>query len=197
MPGDTVCKGTMMGLAKKKEKRYTYKDYLTRPEAERWELIDGAAYDMSPAPKVKHQNIASNLHIKLKTHSANICYTGIAPTDVIFDEYSIVQPDIFIVCDRNKITEDNIQGAPDVIIEVTSPATEVKDKREKKALYEKFGVKEYIIVFPDGEYAERFCLGEGKYGPSEIFNWDEALRRCFFDIEINLWEIFERQREAA
>jgi Uma2 family endonuclease len=195
--GNGHARGVTMRLAIKREKRYTYKDYLTWPEAERWEVIDGAAYDMSPAPKVKHQNIVSNLHIKLKTHSANTCYAGIAPTDVVFDEYNVVQPDVFIICDRKKITEDNIQGAPDLIIEVTSPATEVKDRREKKALYEKFGVKEYIIIFPDGEYAERYCLKGDKYGDLEIFNWDETMKLSLFGIEVNLWEIFEKESENA
>ncbi len=185
-----------MGLALKKEKRYTFNDYITWPDDERWEIIDGIAYNMSPAPKVKHQNIVSSLHIKLKTHTSNICYTGIAPTDVIFDNYNVVQPDVFIVCDKSKITEDNIKGVPDLIIEVTSPSTELKDKREKKNLYEKFGVKEYIILSPEGEYTERYCLRDDKYGVSEIYNWDEILKLCFFEIEIKLWEIFEKEKEA-
>ena len=62
----------------------------------------------------------------------------------------------------NKITEDNIQGSPDLIVEVISAGTEVKDRREKKNLYEKFGEKEYILVFPEREYAERYCLKKGK-----------------------------------
>lgn len=111
------------------------------------------------------------------------------------DDYNIVQPDIFIVCDRKKITEDNILGAPDLIIEVTMPATEGKDRREKKALYEKVGVKEYIIVFPEGEYAERYYLKGDKYDDLEIFNWDETMKLSLFEIEVNLWEIFERESE--
>jgi Uma2 family endonuclease len=63
----------------------------------------------------------------------------------------------------NKITEDNIQGSPDLIVEVISAGTEVKDRREKKNLYEKFGEKEYILVFPEREYAERYCLKKGKF----------------------------------
>jgi len=185
-----------MDLAEKIEKRYTYTDYVTWPDDERWEVIEGVAYNMSPAPKVKHQNIVSSLHIKLKTHTSNICYTGIAPTDVVFDDFNVVQPDVFVVCDKNKITENNIKGAPDLIIEVTSPATELKDKREKKNLYEKFGVKEYIIVFPEGEYIERYCLTENKYNFSEILNWDETLKLCFLEMEIKLWEIFEKEKKS-
>lgn len=185
-----------MGLAAKIEKRYTYADYVTWPDDERWEIIEGVAYNMSPAPKVKHQTIVSNLHIKLKTHKNNTCYTGIAPTDVVFDDFNIVQPDVFVVCDKSKITEDNIKGVPDLIVEVTSPSTELKDKREKKNLYEKFRVREYIILFTEGEYAERYCLKDDKYGISEIFNWDEILKLCSFNIEINLWEIFEKEKKT-
>jgi Uma2 family endonuclease len=99
-----------------------------------------------------------------------------------------------VVCDRKKITGDNIQGAPDLIIEVTSPATEVKDRREKKNLNERFGVREYIIVFPEGEYAEKYRLREGRYDIPEIFNWDEILKLESSEIDVNLWEIFEKQR---
>jgi Uma2 family endonuclease len=185
-----------MSLSVRKDKTYAYKDYLTWPEGERWEIIDGAAYNMTPAPKVKHQNIAGNLYIKIKTHIANPCYTGIAPIDVIFDEHNVVQPDVFLVCDRSKITEDNIKGAPDLIMEVISETTEVKDRREKKNLYEKFGVKEYILVSPEREYVERYCLKEGKYVGPEIFNWDEVLKLTLFEFDINLWEIFENAFES-
>ena len=184
-----------MGLAIKKDRSYTYKDYLTWPDDERWEIIEGVAYNMSPAPKVKHQNIASNFHIKLKTDPANRCYTGIAPTDVVFDEFNVIQPDVFVVCNRDRITENNIQGAPDLIVEVVSPATELKDRREKKALYEKAGVKEYIIVFPDREYVERYSLKNRSYGAPDIFNWNEVLNLYSLEMEINLCEVFEKEKE--
>jgi Uma2 family endonuclease len=183
-----------MAFAVKRDKTYTYQTYLTWPDDERWEIIAGTAYDMSPAPRIKHQNITSNFHIKLKTHPDNTCYTGIAPTDVVFDEYNVVQPDVFLVCAKSKITENNIQGPPDLIVEVVSKGTEVKDRREKKNLYERFGVKEYILVFPEREYVERYCLEEGKFGSPEIINWDEILRLTVFEFEINLWEIFEKEK---
>jgi len=185
-----------MGQLARRRKRYTYKDYLKWPEDESWEIIDGIAYNMTPAPKVKHQNIAGNFYIKIKSHPNNTCYTGIASTDVVFDEYDVVQPDVFIVCDKTKITEDNIQGPPDLIIEVASSSTEVKDRREKKNLYERTGVKEYLIVFPEREYVERYCLKEGRYSSPEIFNWDEVLKLTTFEIQINLWEIFEKEKEG-
>jgi len=184
-----------MAQAIKQERRYSIEDYREWPDDEKWEIIHGVAYDMSPAPRIKHQNIVSNFHINLKTHPKNPCYTGIAPTDVILDEYSVVQPDVFLVCDGEKITEDNVQGAPDLIVEVVSPGTEVKDRREKKRLYEKSGVKEYLIVFPEREYVEQYVLEAGKYGAPEIFNWDEVLKLRIFPNEIKLAEIFEKVAE--
>ncbi len=183
-----------MGLpAKKGERKYfTYQDYLTWPEEERWEIIEGHAYAMSPAPSLKHQNIVGKLYIKLATHPQNHCYTGLAPTDVVFDEKNVVQPDVFVVCDRSKLKERCVEGAPELIFEVVSPATEIKDRREKLRLYERFGVREYILVYPEREYAEVYRLKEGKYFAPEIINWNEMLKIEFLSLEIPLWEIFEK-----
>ena len=183
-----------MALPAKKEEGFTYRDYLSWPEEERWEIIEGRAYAMSPAPKPRHQKIVSKFdfyfHLKLKG-----CSHFIAPTDVVLDERNVVQPDLFVVCDPKKITEENISGAPDLIIEVVSPSTEVKDKREKRLLYERFGVREYLIVYPEPErsYVELYVLREGRYSAPKIFYWDETLKFETFDLEIPLWEIFEKE----
>lgn len=184
-----------MPLAKNRSKKYTHRDYLTWPDEGRWEIIDGIAYDMTPAPRVQHQNIVGNFYTLFKTNKQNPCYTGIAPTDVVFDEFNVVQPDVFLVCERTKITEANIQGAPELIIEVTSPGTILKDKREKKILYEKFGVKEYIIVYPELEIVERFFIEEGKYSSPDVFNWDETLPIKTLEVKVNLWDIFDKEPE--
>jgi len=112
---------------------------------------------------------------------------------VVFAEHDVVQPDVFVVCDEKKITEANIHGSPDLIIEVISPATALKDKREKKALYEKHGIKEYIIVDPTDQYVERFLFGEdGLYRKGDIFGPMEVLPIVGLEgIEISLWEVFE------
>ena len=183
-----------MALAQKTKKGFTYADYLTWPDDERWELIDGEAYNMTPAPTTRHQNIVYNVSFILKSKLLNkSCRPFVAPTDVVLSEYDVVQPDVFVVCDEKKITEANIQGAPDLIVEVLSPATALKDKREKKNLYEKYGVKEYIIVDPAAQYVERFLLEEGGlYGKGGIFGPKEVLPLVSLkEIEIPLWEIFE------
>jgi len=185
-----------MPLIQQSSERYTYGDYLTWPDDERWEIIDGIAYNMSPAPSVKHQNIVSKLDRGLGNKvEEKGCSLFIAPTDVVFDEYNVVQPDVFIVCDKTKITDDNIKGAPDTIIEVISPSTNLKDKREKKKLYEKSGVKEYVIIYPEDELVELFILQNDKYPAPDVFNWDETMKLESLELDVNLWEIFGKVRE--
>lgn len=185
-----------MPFAFKKATCYTYTDYLSWPDEEKWEIIDGQAYNMSPAPKPRHQRIIWNLSSAIDKNKDKLkgCTPFFSPTDVVFDEYNVVQPDVFVICDKSKIAENNIQGVPDLIIEVLSPATELKDKKEKKAVYERFGVKEYVLVHPEAEYVERYIFEDGKYGLSELLNWDETLKLYTFDIEISLYEIFEKTK---
>jgi len=181
--------------AKKIGNGFTYRDYVRWPEDERWEIIAGEAHAMTPAPSIRHQRISrfliSSLHDFLKNRE---CEPFEAPTDVVFDERNVVQPDLLVVCDKSKITENNIQGAPDLIIEILSPSTALKDKREKKALYERFGVREYLIVYPGEEIVERYVLADGGFAPPDLFGWEETLPLATFpDLSLNLWEIFDRE----
>ena len=181
--------------AKKGVHKFTFADYLTWPDEERWEIIDGEAYDMTPAPSVTHQTILFNISGVFRDHfKGKPCQPFIAPTDVVFDETNVVQPDFFIVCDKNKITKDNIQGAPDLAVEILSPWTGRKDRREKKALYERFGVREYQLIHPEDETVERYSLVEGKYVGPDVFGWDEAMRLVAFpELELQLWEVFGKE----
>lgn len=174
---------------------YTYADYLTWPDDERWEIIDGEAYAMTPAPTTTHQRIIGNIFTRVdQFFRGKPCVPFIAPTDVVLDDRNIVQPDILVVCEPSKITQKNIQGAPDLVIEILSPSTSVKDRREKKLLYERFGVLEYIIIDPFGEAAERFALIEGRYAASDIVNWDEVLKSTAFpELHLQLWEVFGKE----
>lgn len=121
--------------AEKHGNGFTYRDYLTWPEGERWEIIGGDAYAMTPAPSIRHQAIS----LYLSTQFGNFfkgsgCQPFPAPTDVVFDAQNIVQPDLLVVCDKSKITENNIQGAPDLIIEILSPSSFEGQAGEKSAL---------------------------------------------------------------
>lgn len=175
------------------KKRYTWSDYQTWPDDERWEIVGGTAFAMSPAPSTRHQSVTGNLFGRLHAHLAGKpCRPFIAPTDVKLSDADIVQPDILVVCDSSKITPSHIEGPPDLIVEVLSPATATRDLREKKALYEKSGVREYVVVDPMEHYAIRFLLGaDGAYDKGAVVAADEKLVCATLDgIEIPLWEVF-------
>ena len=182
--------------ARKLDERYTYSDYLTWDDGKRWEIINGEVWDMTPAPLLKHQRISRNLFFRLiEFLESKSCEVFDAPTDVVFDEDNVVQPDILVVCDRSKPTDACVKGAPDLIVEILSPSTGLKDRREKKALYERFGVREFILVDPANEIVERYTLTEGRYGSPDIFGWNEAMSLTLFpELELNLWEIFDKER---
>lgn len=183
----------MSFVYRKSDRRYGWDDYVTWPEDERWEIIDGVAYNMTPAPSTQHQTIAGRSFSRVEQKFAGQrCQPFIAPTDVVLSDHDIVQPDVLIVCDSSMITDKNIRGAPDVIVEVLSPSTVTKDLRDKKALYERYGVREYLILGPLELYAQRFLLGQDAiYGSAEIFGPQEVLALSTLpDIEICLWEVF-------
>jgi Uma2 family endonuclease len=185
-----------MGNAARKIEPYTYQQYMQNPSEERLEIIDGTIYDMSPSPSVKHQKVVLAFAALVYGHfKGKKCTPFIAPMDVVLDDINVVEPDLFVVCDKTKITEANIKGAPDLIIEVLSPSTSVKDRREKKHVYQQHGVREYIIVNPLDETAERFFLADGeRYGESDIFGWHDAFAsRVFPDLIFNLRVIFEKE----
>ncbi len=186
-------------LAYQSAQKWTYADYLTWDDDQRWEIIDGEAYNMSPAPTLRHQAIIGNIfalfHLFLRGTS---CRPFIAPTDVVFDDENVVQPDMVVVCDPNKLTGANIQGVPDLVIEILSPSTTLRDRRLKKGLYESFGVKEYLIVDPLADTVDRYLIVDGRYGSPEIFDWSEPLTlQLFPELTLNLWEIFEKELPVA
>ena len=138
------------------EGTYTLADWRSWPAGERWELIDGIAYDMSPAPKVSHQEKSYDLGRKLGNFlEGKPCRPFMAPLDVFLEESGdesggvVVEPDVMAVCDPEKIADDGIHGAPDFVAEVLSDSTANKDFGAKKELYERTGVLEYWIIHPD------------------------------------------------
>ena len=134
---------------------YTIEDYYRVPDDRRVELIDGVFYDMT-APFSIHQHIAGFIHAKIYQYIENNhgdCVPFIAPADVrldiLKDDRTMVQPDVFIVCDEEKIKEGkNTKGAPDFVVEVLSQSTRKKDMTKKLQKYSDAGVREYWIIDP-------------------------------------------------
>lgn len=167
----------MSSVAETLKSRFTVADYMAWPDAERWELIDGVPYNMSPAPSIRHQGIVGRIFSRLEQNLRGKSYKPfVAPVDVILSEEDVVQPDVLVVCKLEKIGEKAIHGAPDLIFEVLSPSTALKDMREKKALYQRTGVSEYVVVDPLENYVQRFLLNDDhRYGAADIFGIDEEL----------------------
>lgn len=177
----------------KEETRYTYRDYASWDDGERWELIDGIAYNMTPAPLLIHQMIVGNLSRLIgDALKDKRCTVFIAPTDVVLSEENVIQPDVFVVCDPDKVTKENIQGAPDFIAEVLSPSTSKKDRDIKRGLYERFGVKEYALLEPEFRYLEWYRLNDGRYGKSEAADRNEAYTiESLGGLRIELKDVFD------
>ena len=167
------------------DEKWSYRDFKEWPDEERWELIDSNAYDMSPAPSQRHQDIVLELGRQFKNYLLDkMCKVFIAPFDVRFpeadetddDASNVVQPDIVIVCDRKKLDGTGCVGAPDMVAEILSPSTARKDIKEKFLLYERHGVKEYWIVDPESQIAHVYTLGsDNRYGRPDIYSSDDKL----------------------
>ena len=160
--------------ARMKAGTFTYAEYLTWPEGERWELIDGVAYAMVPAPSISHQRASRAIfHQLFQALEGGPCEVFYAPIDVRLpksgsshDEVdTVVQPDIVVVCDESKLDDLGCVGAPDLVVEVLSPSTALRDRRDKLALYERHRVPEYWILDPANCTLAVYALGaDGRYG---------------------------------
>lgn len=184
--------------AAKKNEVWTYEDMQKLDDDNRYELYDGKLV-MLASPKVKHQRIAIKLSTKIYLFfEGKTCEPFVAPMDVdlFSDEKFILQPDLFVVCDPNKITEKNIKGAPDLVIEILSDSTAKRDMRDKMFLYRDAGVKEYIIIDPEGEAIQNICFFDDTTKPARLEMYskesnDKSFATIYPGLEINLDEIFE------
>jgi Uma2 family endonuclease len=175
------------------EHGFTYQDYLTWPNDERWEIVGGIAYAMTPSPQNDHQEISMALSVIIGgALMGKECRLYAAPFDVILSDYDVVQPDLFVVCDSKKITKRGIVGAPDFVIEILSPSTHVRDLREKRFLYECHGVREYLVVDPERQIVYRYVMGDsGKYGVNDLFDaQDEIALVTLPGLVLPMWTVF-------
>lgn len=166
--------------------RFSVTDYLGWTDEERCELVDGRRCPMTPTPTPGHQLVVLEVHDALKG-AMDQALAGsliqnrpgerfVGPIDVVLDPYTVVQPDLIVVCDSAKVGPKNIQGAPDLVVEVVSPSSARMDRWIKRNAYERAGVPEYLLVDPIERHAELFHLGpDGKFGPSRVMLPEEAL----------------------
>ncbi len=187
-----------MEVARKQE-RYSWDDYMQWPEDERYELVEGVPYAMSPAPGRRHQEISGELFRQAANQlTGATCRVFHAPFDVKFspdeedDAPTVLQPDITVTCDRSKLTKQGISGAPDLVVEIVSPDSGLADKRRKFALYEAYGVSEYWIVDQGESLVEVYLLdADGRYRRDGVYGRDDRLSaQAVADLEIQLERVF-------
>ena len=161
----------------KKQGEYTVDDYFALPDDCRAELIDGIFYDMA-TPRISHQLIAGEIHLQLKLFvkgNKGSCIPLIAPTGVQLDcdNKTMVEPDVLVVCDRNKIRERNVYGAPDFVVEVLSPSNRKKDTVIKLGKYMNAGVREFWLVDPDKQIVLVYDFSADNY--PVIYGFDAVI----------------------
>ena len=162
---------------------HTYGEYLHWPDDVRYELIDGVAYLMAPAPTLDHQEVAGEVYYQLRQAlQGKPCRAFIAPVDVRFpkageaDEQvdTVLQPDVLVVCDPLKLDRRGVRGAPDLVVEVLSPGTSSHDHVRKRRVYERAGVAEYWLVHPIDRMVTVYRLVNGEYGKPDVFELVDA-----------------------
>ena len=186
-------------------KTYSYADYLTWQFDDMVELIRGKIVKMSPAPNVCHQSISTDLGRILANYFwRKKCRLFYAPFDVrLYDRrksillnqdiYTVVQPDLCVICNPELLDKKGCNGAPDWIVEIISRGNSKKEMQTKYALYEEAGVREYWIVYPGELAVHQFVLNEnGRYELKNMYSQEDvAVPALFPELEIDLADVFE------
>jgi len=180
--------------------KFTYEDYKSLPESERerFELLEGELVPMPPSPSEPHQWIAGELafHLRRFVKERQLGRVYDAPFDVVLGEPGderVAQPDILFVSKarRQIIQKDEIRGAPDLVVEILSPATAEKDRSYKRTLYAKHGVREYWIVDPEEKTIEVLELRQRGYERFALYKKQDTLTSPLLSgLQIPLLEVF-------
>jgi len=148
--------------------KLTYDDFLLFPDdGKRHELIDGEHY-VTPSPNTKHQIVLGALHLLVASwlEQHPIGQVFLAPFDVVFTRFDVVEPDLIYMSDERAaeiLTAKNVQGVPDLVVEIGSPSTRKRDETIKKRLYERSGVSEYWTVDPELDVIRVYRLEDGRF----------------------------------
>ena len=174
--------------------KLTIADYMATPDGQRYQLLDGDLI-LAPSPTRKHQKVSIRLSTAINSFVdfQRLGEVYEAPFDVFLSEHNVVQPDIlFVSADRlDIITEGNVQGAPDLAVEILSPGTASEDQGRKRVLYEEHGVLEYWIVDPETNTVEVLVASEIGFNTAANYNaGDTLVSPLLTGLSINLGPIF-------
>jgi Uma2 family endonuclease len=172
---------------------FTWQDYCSWPDGERWELIGGEPVAMSPASLNRHQLVCGALFVGLSLHlRGKPCRPLISPSDVKLSDLDVVQPDILVVCDPKQFKGTHIEGPPALVVEVLSPSSELYDRGRKLELYARFGVKEVWLVMPYPSGVEVLVLDQGGYRIHKLYRrQDTLLSPSFPELRLPLQDVFD------
>ena len=177
-----------------KTETYTTEYIYSLPQGQRAELIDGVVYDMAPPTRI-HQKLVSELHFKITDYikkNNGSCEVYPAPFAVFLnqDNRNYVEPDISVICDKNKLNDYGCNGAPDWVIEIVSPSTKRLDYGIKLFKYRTAGVREYWIVNPLTQMVNVFDLEKEEM--SDLYKFDEEIPVCIYeDLKIRISEFLQ------
>lgn len=185
-------------------KVYTYTDYLLWKFSEKVELLKGRILKMSPAPSRKHQEILRIINRRFDAYFyQQQCNMYFAPFDVRLPKkgeteiYTVVQPDLCVVCDESKLDERGCLGAPDLVVEILSPGNSKKEMKDKFEIYQEAGVREYWLVYPLDEMVLINVLEDGGYHTQNPIVDDWVTSRIFPELKIHTDEIFEQKKKIT
>lgn len=185
-----------MGLALKDTAYHNYADYLQWSD-NNYELIGGEAYFMAPAPNIEHQDVAGEIFRQIANALVGKkCRVFMAPVDVRLpknneaDEQidTVVQPDVLVVCNNNKLDRRGVRGAPDWILEVLSPVTASHDQIKKRDLYERHGVREYWLVHPTDRVLTIYLLQDKEFSKPRIVELSGETAIAVLDNVVIQWD---------
>ena len=174
--------------------KFTYEDYVNAPEDKGYELIDGDLL-MTPAPGELHQRVSILLGSKLFNFASenNLGRVYVAPFDVVLSDVDVVQPDLLFVSNEHGhiITPENVQGAPDLVVEIFSPSTATRETTFKRVLYARHGVNEYWMVDTDKRVITVLLGGDGRLDIADVFREGETLTSATLQgFQLNVADVF-------
>lgn len=175
--------------------RLTFEDYCAFPDdGVRPELIDGRVH-VTPTPKVRHQELVGRIYVSLHQHVAarggGVVFLAL---DVVLSDFDVVEPDVLFMADadRDRLTPDNLRGAPTLVVEVLSDGR--RDQRLKRDLYARAGVREYWIIDPDSDWVEVYLLAGGSYATPQILEAGSVLRTALLPgMEIDVRDLLRQE----
>ncbi|MBI4471413.1 MAG: Uma2 family endonuclease [Acidobacteria bacterium] len=178
--------------AAKQPRRYTWTDYQSWNDDQRWEIIDGEAFLMA-SPTSRHQIIVGELHAQMHRYfKGQPCRLFVAPMDVVLSEEDVVQPDLLVVCQSSQIKRTHIEGPPTLCVEVVSADSGLRDRMRKLGLYARSGVTEYWLVTPWPAMVDVLRLDGQSYRVHQVFTkQDQLTSPTFPGLQIALRDVFD------